>query len=347
MKLSQFDFSLPKELIATRPVKPRSYSRLLYAENDHLSDLHFFDLPNKLIPGDLLVFNNTRVIPALIIGSIEVQAKAEKRLKEFEFLLTKRLSLDSWLCLCKPAKKIAVNTQIIFSKELYGKVLDKTIGGLIIQFQYSGDFFHLLEKFGKMPLPPYIRKFRPVDERDGEDYQPIFSSELGSIASPTASLHFDNDLLKKIVKKGIQSCFVTLHVGVGTFVPIRSENIHEHKMHEEIGEIDIQAAEIINKTLRSGQRVIAVGTTSLRILESVAKDGRISPYKGATDIYITPGFNFTVASALITNFHLPKSSLFILIASFIGLERAKKLYAHAISKGYRFYSYGDASLLVP
>ena len=176
---------------------------------------------------------------------------------------------------------------------------------------------------------------------------PIFSSELGSIASPTASLHFDNDLLKKIVKKGVQSCFVTLHVGVGTFVPIRSENIYEHKMHEEVGEIDIQAAEIINKTLRSGQRVIAVGTTSLRILESVAKDGRISPFKGATDIYITPGFNFKVASALITNFHLPKSSLFILIASFIGLERAKKIYAHAISKEYRFYSYGDASLLVP
>ena len=348
MHISEFDFLLPKELIASRPVKPRSSSRLLYAKNNYLRDLQFLDLPKLLVPGDLLVFNNTRVIPALILGSLVVQGKSKEHWREIEFLLVERLSLDSWLCLCKSSRKISIKTQFIFSKELSGKVLNRTSDGVIIKFQYSGDFFNLLKQCGQMPLPPYIRKLRAVDGQDAYDYQPIFSSEMGSIASPTASLHFDHELIRTLFKNGVKSCFVTLHVGLGTFTPVRVENIHNHRMHEEIGEINMESAQIINRTIASGQRVIAVGTTSLRILESVARDnGKITSFKGGTDIYITPGFVFKVTSALITNFHLPKSSLFILIASFIGLKEAKKLYAHAINKKYRFYSYGDASLLMP
>ena len=348
MHISEFDFLLPKELIASRPVKPRSSSRLLYAKNNYLSDLKFFNLPKLLEPGDLLVFNNTRVIPALILGSLVVEGESKEHWKEIEFLLVERLSLDSWLCLCKSSRKISIKTQFIFSKELSGEVLNRTSDGVIIKFQYSGDFFNLLKQCGQMPLPPYIRKLRAVDDQDKYDYQPIFSSEMGSIASPTASLHFDNELIKTLLKKGVKSCFVTLHVGIGTFTPIRAENIYNHRMHEEIGEINMESAQIINRTIASGQRVIAVGTTSLRILESVMKkNGKITSFKGGTDIYITPGFSFKVTSALITNFHLPKSSLFILIASFIGLEKAKKIYAHAVNKKYRFYSYGDASLLIP
>ena len=348
MHISEFDFLLPKELIASRPVKPRSSSRLLYAKNNYLSDLQFFDLPKLLVPGDLLVFNNTRVIPALILGSLVVQDEPKEHWKKVEFLLVERLSLDSWLCLCKSSRKISIKTQIIFSKDLSGEIFNRTSDGVIIKFRYSGDFFNLLKQCGQMPLPPYIRKLRAVDGQDTNDYQPIFSSEMGSIASPTASLHFDNELIKALLKKGVKTCFVTLHVGLGTFTPIRVENIYNHRMHEEIGEINLGAAQIINRTIASGQKVIAVGTTSLRILESVAKkNGKITSFKGSTDIYITPGFNFKVASALLTNFHLPKSSLFILVASFIGLEEAKKLYAHAINRKYRFYSYGDTSLLIP
>ena len=348
MHISEFDFLLPKELIASRPVKPRSSSRLLYAKNNYLSDLQFFDLPKLLVPGDLLVFNNTRVIPALILGSLVVKDEPKEHWKKVEFLLVERLSLDSWLCLCKSSRKISIKTQIVFSKELSGEIFSRTSDGVIIKFRYSGDFFNLLKQCGQMPLPPYIRKLRAVDGQDTNDYQPIFSSEMGSIASPTASLHFDNELIKALLKKGVKTCFVTLHVGLGTFTPIRVENIYNHRMHEEIGEINLGAAQIINRTIASGQKVIAVGTTSLRILESVAKkNGKITSFKGSTDIYITPGFNFKVASALLTNFHLPKSSLFILVASFIGLEEAKKLYAHAINRKYRFYSYGDASLLIP
>ncbi len=348
MHISDFDFLLPKELIASRPVNPRSSSRLLYAKNNNFSDLQFFDLPKLLVPGDLLVFNNTRVIPALVLGSLVVQGEPKEHWKEIEFLLAERLSLDTWLCLCKSPRKISIKTQFSFSKELSGEVLNRTSHGVIIKFQYSGDFFNLLEQCGQMPLPPYIRKLRAVDGQDTNDYQPIFSSELGSIASPTASLHFDNELIEKLLKKGVKTCFVTLHIGLGTFTPIRVENIYDHRMHEEIGEINMEVAQTINRAIDSGQRVIPVGTTSLRILESVAKkNGKITSFEGGTDIYITPGFSFRVASALITNFHLPKSSLFILIASFIGLEEAKKLYAHAINKKYRFYSYGDASLIIP
>ena len=348
MRLTKFDFSLPKELIATRPKVPRSSSRLLYYNQNILRDLSFFDLPEQLKAGDLLVFNNTKVIPALLYGVIEETDKPKEKWNRLEFLLTKRLAVDHWLCLCKPIKKLKLHKHIIFSNDLTGKAVERCKDGVVVKFKYFGDFFLLLAKTGQMPLPPYIRKFRPADSQDKDDYQTIFSTTIGSIASPTASLHFDSNMMQKIEAKGIKTCFVTLHVGIGTFLPIRTEHISDHKMHEEFGEIDLATTEIINDALTSGRRVIPVGTTSLRILESSAsKSGQIANYKGFTDIYITPGFNFRVTSALITNFHLPKSSLFILISSFIGLEAAKQLYTHAIKNKYRFYSYGDASLLIP
>ena len=348
MQLSEFDFYLPNELVATRPVVPRSESRLLSYKEGNISDLSFVDLPEQLLPGDLLVFNNTKVIPALITGYLENVSIPKENWRRFEFLLTKNLTSDRWLCLCKPSKKLQLQDQIFFSKYLSGTVVEKTKDGIVIEFRYDGDFFTQLDKTGQMPLPPYIRKFRSVDERDKDDYQPIFSKRLGSIASPTASLHFDKELIHRIKERGIRTCFVTLHVGLGTFFPIRTANINNHEMHPEFGEINTAAKKLINSVLALGNRVIPVGTTSLRILESsVATDGKIKVFKGFTNIYITPGFKFRIASGLITNFHLPKSSLFILIASFVGLESAKNLYLHAIRNKYRFYSYGDASLLIP
>ena len=348
MRLTEFDFFLPKELIATRPKVPRSNSRLLYYNQNILRDLSFFDLPDQLKTGDLLVFNNTKVIPALLHGVVEETDKPKEKWNRLEFLLTKRLAVNQWLCLCKPLKKLKLNNHIIFSNDLSGKVVDRRKDGVVLEFQYVGDFFLLLAKTGQMPLPPYIRKFRPADAQDKDDYQTIFSTTIGSIASPTAALHFDSDLMERIEAKGVKTCFVTLHVGIGTFSPIRTEYICDHIMHAEFGEIDLPTSEIINDALTSGRRVIPVGTTSLRILESSAtKSGHIENFKGFTNIFIKPGFKFRVTSALITNFHLPKSSLFILISSFVGLEVAKQLYSHAITNKYRFYSYGDASLLIP
>ena len=348
MRLSEFNFVLPKELVATRPAVPRSDSKLLTYKEGRIEDLSFFQLPSQLRSGDLLVFNNTRVIPALITGILKEPNLPSEKGKRFEFLLIRKLGKDLWLCWCKPSKKLELQKQIIFSEKFFGKAVRKQKDGVVIKFEYSGNFFKMLEKDGQMPLPPYIRKYRSVDDRDKNDYQPIFSSVLGSIASPTASLHFDQRLLKVIREAAIQICFVTLHVGVGTFSPIRTEIINEHQMHSETGEINEDTARIINNVLASGKRVIPVGTTSLRILESsVDDDGKLTSFKGSTNIYITPGFKFKIASGLITNFHLPKSSLFILIAAFIGLESAKDIYSHAIKNKYRFYSYGDASLLIP
>ena len=219
--------------------------------------------------------------------------------------------------------------------------------GIILRFIFNGNFYENLNKTGLMPIPPYIRKIRDVDLSDKKDYQPIFSQKWGSIASPTASLHFDEELINKLKEKDIKFCFITLHVGIGTFNPIRSKNIFDHEMHAEYGEINKQSAIIINNTLKAGGRVIPVGTTCLRILETmVVKEKIINPFSGYTNLFITPGYKFKIASGLITNFHLPKSSLFILVSSFVGLENAKKIYSHAIRKKYRFFSYGDGSILL-
>ncbi len=344
MDLSNFDFDLPNRLIALRPVRPRSSAKLLFYCNRLIKDYNFLNLPDLLCEKDLLIFNNTKVLPALLYGYVNSNNNDKKR--KFELILVNQINDKSWFCICKPLKKIHSGDYIFFSDELNAQVLNKNKKGLILKFEFEGNFFNHLHNVGIMPIPPYIRKIRNADDLDKIDYQSIFSNKTGSIAAPTASLHFDSKLIKGLKEKGINFCFLTLHVGIGTFNPIRSENINDHKMHSEYGEINKETAEMVTKTLKSGGRVIPVGTTSLRILESLdCKNKIVKPFCGFTDIFIKPGHKFKIASGLITNFHLPKSSLFVLVSSFVGLETAKKIYSHAIKNDYRFFSYGDGSIL--
>jgi S-adenosylmethionine:tRNA ribosyltransferase-isomerase len=323
MDISNFDFNLPKSLIASKPLKPRSSAKLLFYEQSSIKDLIFFNLPDILSKNDLLVFNNTKVLPALLYGYV-IESKNDNLInKKFEFLLVNQFDNEDWFCLCKPLKKIESGSKIFFSNKLSAQILKKDEKGIILRFEFNGNFYENLNKTGLMPIPPYIRKIRDVDLSDKKDYQPIFSK-----------------------KWGIKFCFITLHVGIGTFNSIRSKNILDHEMHAEFGEITQKSANIINNTLKAGGRVIPVGTTCLRILESITiKEKKVIPFTGYTNIFITPGYKFKIASGLITNFHLPKSSLFILVSSFVGLENAKKIYSHAIKKKYRFFSYGDGSIL--
>ncbi len=344
MNLSNFDFDLPKRLVASRPIRPRSNAKLLLYHNNLIKDYNFFNLPELLCEKDLLIFNDSKVLPALLYGFVNNDNIYKKR--KFELLLVNQINDKSWFCFCKPLRKIKSGNYIFFSDELIAQVLHKSDKGLTLKFEFKGNFFYHLYNVGIMPIPPYIRKIRKADNFDKKDYQSIFSKKIGSIAAPTASLHFDSKLIKEIKKKGINYGFLTLHVGIGTFNPIRSENINEHKMHSEYGEINKETADMVTRTLKTGGRVIPVGTTSLRILESLDYQNKIvKPFSGSTDIFIKPGYKFKIASGLITNFHLPKSSLFILIASFVGLEAAKKIYSHAIKNNYRFFSYGDGSIL--
>ena len=347
MDLLNFDFDLPKNLIASRPLNPRSCAKLLYYDNSVIKDLKFINLPDLLNKNDLLVFNNTKVLPALLFG-YDKNKKIGFGNKKYEFLLINQIDKKKWFCICKSLKKIEIGIDVFFSSELSAEVIKIKETGLILEFVFKGDFFDHLNKIGFMPIPPYIRKIREVDILDHKDYQPIFSDKIGSIASPTASLHFDRKLLKNLKGKDIKFCFITLHVGIGTFTPIRVRNIFDHKMHAEYGEINQAAVDEINNSLKSGGRIIPVGTTSLRFLESLKiKKNTVRPFSGYTQIYIKPGFKFKIASGLITNFHLPKSSLFILVAALIGLKNAKKIYSHAIRNNYRFFSYGDGSILIP
>ena len=344
MDLSNFDYDLPNRLIALRPVRPRSNAKLLFYSNRLIKDYNFVNLPDLLCEKDLLIFNNTKVLPALLYGYVNSNYNDKKR--KFELILVNQINDKRWFCICKPLKKIHSGDYIFFSDELKAQVLNKNKKGLILKFEFEGNFFNHLNNVGIMPIPPYIRKIRNADDLDKRDYQSIFSNKIGSIAAPTASLHFDSKLIKGLKEKGINFCFLTLHVGIGTFNPIRSENINDHKMHSEYGEINKETAEMVTKTLKSGGRVIPVGTTSLRILESLdCKNKIVKPFCGFTDIFIKPGYKFKIASGLITNFHLPKSSLFVLVSSFVGLETAKKIYSHAIKNDYRFFSYGDGSIL--
>ena len=344
MNLSDFDFDLPKRLVASRPVRPRSNAKLLSYHNNLIKDYNFFNLPELLCEKDLLIFNDSKVLPALLHGFVNSNNIDKKRI--FELLLVNQINDKNWFCFCKPLKKIKSGNHIFFSDELIAQVLDKCDRGLILKFEFKGNFFNHLYNVGIMPIPPYIRKIRKADNFDKIDYQSIFSKKIGSIAAPTASLHFDSKLMKEIKNKGINYGFLTLHVGIGTFNPIRFENINEHKMHSEYGEINKVTADMVTRTLKTGGRVIPVGTTSLRILESLDyKNKIVKPFSGSTNIFIKPGYKFKIASGLITNFHLPKSSLYILIASFVGLKAAKKIYLHAVNNNYRFFSYGDGSIL--
>ena len=350
MKLSDFDFDLPEDLIATRPMTPRSAAKLLFAQGDVFHDKTVGDLIDLFQAGDRLVLNNTRVIPARLNGVRKrhgIQGGSGEA--KIEVTLLDPDTEGCWSVLIKPLRKVQVGEVITFSDQFHAELCEKRDGQAILRFNLTGDAFDgALEQAGAMPLPPYIASKRAADDQDKEDYQTVFAKHRGSVAAPTASLHFDEGLLDALIAKGVDITYVTLHVGAGTFLPVKVDDVTTHKMHKERGEVTPKAAAEILATKSAGGRVIPVGTTALRLVEAAARDtGQIAPWKGATDIFIYPGFEFHVADALMTNFHLPKSTLIMLVSAFIGAERTKKLYTHAVSQRYRFFSYGDASLLIP
>ena len=350
MNLSDFDFELPEELIATRPVSPRSAARLLVAKGDIVDDGFVSDLPEFLRSGDRLVFNDTKVLPARLNGLrsrfIDVNNVAVAKI-EVTLIASKKESI--WSALIKPLRKIRVGEKITFDKSFEAILIDKFDGQGILHFNKENiEFLDHLEELGAMPLPPYIASKRQADKRDKLDYQTIFAQKIGSVAAPTASLHFDLGLLERLKKKGVETSFVTLHVGAGTFLPVKSEDIRQHKMHAEFGEINQKTVDEIRQTKKNGGRIIPVGTTALRLLETAAQSTDIlSEWRGETDIFIYPGYKFIVADGLMTNFHLPKSTLMMLVSALMGKETIESIYNHAITKKYRFFSYGDSSLLFP
>lgn len=348
MKLSDFDFHLPEELIATRPARPRSAARLLVAEGAAIRDRRVTDLVDELRPGDRLVLNNTKVIPARLTGERWRDSGQGRVSARIEVTLLEPTPAGDWRALAKPLRKVAAGEVIRFSDTLSAEAVAKSETELVLRFNLGGDDFDAaLAAAGQMPLPPYIAAKRAPDAQDLDDYQTVFARHSGAVAAPTASLHFDAPLLEALRARGVQFTEVTLHVGAGTFLPVKVEDVTTHRMHAEWGEVTAAAADAINATKAAGGRVIPVGTTALRLLESAARDGQLHPWRGTTDIFIYPGFRFQIADALMTNFHLPKSTLLMLVSALMGRDRMLKVYDHAIRQGYRFFSYGDASLLVP
>ena len=340
MKLSDFDYSLPEELIAQVPASPRDSSRLLaVSSHGEITDNVILNLPQLLRAGDVIVFNDTKVIPAQLYG--------KKGDANIGITLLKQENSDNWECFAKPARKLQIGDEINFSEQLLAIVRQKNDSGtIVLEFSKDGDeFFAALENIGQMPLPPYIKRPRK-DEDDFFNYQTLHAKKSGAVAAPTAGLHFSQQLMQAIEYKGVQVQRVTLHVGGGTFMPVRVEDLSKHKMHSEWIDIDEQTADDINKAKAEGRRIIAVGTTSLRCLESAVDEaGILHPMHKQTDIFITPGYKFRAVDALLTNFHLPKSTLFMLVSAFSGLDVMKNSYAHAVSNKYRFFSYGDACFL--
>lgn len=342
MRVDLFDFDLPAENIALRPASPRDTARLLLVDGDKpLQDRTVRDLPGLLRAGDVLVFNDTKVIPAQLEG-LRGQARIGATLH-------KRISLRQWQVFLRNAKRVREGDRIDFGAgvtALAGARDDD--GGVTLTFEGYEPVELLLERAGRMPLPPYIASKRPTDARDRSDYQTMFAREDGAVAAPTAALHFTPDLMAGLAEAGIASETLTLHVGAGTFLPVKAEDTDDHRMHAEWGRIDQATADRLNAARQAGGRLIAVGTTSLRLLESACgEDGIIRPFADETRIFITPGYRFRAVDGLMTNFHLPRSTLFMLVSALMGRERMQAAYAHAIESGYRFYSYGDSSLLLP
>lgn len=338
MRIEDFDFELPRELIADRPAVPRDSARLLEVRPDGLRDLTIRDLPGLLAPGDLMLFNDTRVIPARLAGQ-----RGEARV---EVTLHKLDGPDRWRAFARPARRLKPGDRIVFASDFSAEVASKgEAGEVVLAFDRSGaDLMAAIERHGTMPLPPYIG--RDADARDREDYQTLFAAREGAVAAPTAGLHFTPELLAALNARGIGRATLTLHVGAGTFLPVKVEDVRDHVMHSEWGEVRAETARKVNETRARGGRIVAVGTTSLRLLETAADpDGSVRTFAGETDIFIMPGYRFRVVDLLVTNFHLPRSTLFMLVAAFSGLERMKSAYEHAKASGYRFYSYGDACLL--
>ncbi|MGJ5618865.1 tRNA preQ1(34) S-adenosylmethionine ribosyltransferase-isomerase QueA [Sulfitobacter sp. MF3-043] len=348
MKLSDFDFDLPETLIATRPAVPRSSARMLVAQGADLRDGHVTDLTTWLRAGDLLVLNDTKVIPARLTGQ-RVRDSTQGRVQaRIEVTLLEPRADGTWAALIKPLRKLKIGETVVFSADFSATLDGVDDGQGHLRFNCAGDVFDdALNAAGAMPLPPYIAAKRPADARDLTDYQTVFARRAGAVAAPTASLHFDASLLAALAVKGVKFTHVTLHVGAGTFLPVKVDDISQHKMHSEWGQVSAAAAADIAATKAAGGRVIPVGTTALRLIETAARTGRIAAWEGDTDIFITPGFKFQVADGLMTNFHLPKSTLMMLVSALMGRQTVKNIYAHAIAEKYRFFSYGDASLLFP
>jgi S-adenosylmethionine:tRNA ribosyltransferase-isomerase len=341
MRVDLFDFDLPPERIALRPARPRDSARLLLVRGSEIADRQVLDLPQLLEPGDVLVFNDTKVIPA--------QLEGRRGDASIGATLHKREGPREWQAFLRNAKRARVGDTIEFGSGVSATVAEKSAdGSALLHFGGDEPMEVLLERAGRMPLPPYIASRRAADEEDRADYQTMFAREEGAVAAPTAALHFTPRLLEALDARGIGRETLTLHVGAGTFLPVKAEDTSGHRMHAEWGRIDATTAERLNAVRTSGRRLIAVGTTSLRLLESAADEGgTIRAFEGDTAIFITPGYRFKAIDGLITNFHLPKSTLFMLVSALMGVDVMKSAYAHAITSGYRFYSYGDASLLLP
>ncbi|WP_299776682.1 tRNA preQ1(34) S-adenosylmethionine ribosyltransferase-isomerase QueA [uncultured Roseobacter sp.] len=348
MKLSDFDFDLPDGLIATRPAVPRTSARLLVAQGADMTDAVVSDITKYLRPGDRLVLNDTRVIPARLSGLRHRTSAQGQTQARIEVTLLEPRSDGTWAALIKPLKKLKIGEEVIFSADLSATLQGTSDGQGHLAFNLEGDDFDAaLNAAGAMPLPPYIAAKRPADARDLDDYQTVFATNKGAVAAPTASLHFDAALLQTIADHGVSFTHVTLHVGAGTFLPVKVDDVTTHKMHAEWGQVSAQAAAEIAATRKAGGRVIPVGTTALRLIETAARGGQIAAWEGDTDIFIYPGFEFQVTDALMTNFHLPKSTLMMLVSALMGQDSVRRIYAHAIAREYRFFSYGDASLLFP
>lgn len=348
MQLSDFDFDLPDALIATRPAVPRTSARLLVANGASLSDNHVHDLPNCLRAGDRLVLNNTKVIPARLSGARARTSAQGNTQARIEVTLLEPQANGNWAALLKPLKKVKFGEEIVFSNDLTATMEDVQDGQAHLKFNVTGGAFDAcLAQAGAMPLPPYIAAKRPADAQDHIDYQAVFAQHSGAVAAPTASLHFDQALLDQLTAMGVTFSEVTLHVGAGTFLPVKVDDVLSHKMHAEWGRVSAQAASEIAATKLAGGRIIPVGTTALRLIETAARDGVIKAWEGDTDIFIYPGFEFHVADALMTNFHLPKSTLMMLVSALMGQQEIRDIYTHAINEKYRFFSYGDSSLLIP
>ena len=341
MRVAEFDFDLPTDRIALRPARPRDAARMLLVEGERISDRGVLDLPDVLRPGDVLVFNDTKVIPA--------QLEGRRGEASVGATLHKRENLRSWWAFVRNAKRVRDGDVIEFGSDVRASAVRRdAAGAILLHFHGDEPVELLLERAGEMPLPPYIASKRGADEADRDDYQTMFAREEGAVAAPTAALHFTDRLLQLLDERGVARETLTLHVGAGTFLPVKADDTANHRMHSEWGRIDPSTAERLNRARADGGRLIAVGTTSLRLLESAADgDGRIQPFEGDTAIFITPGYRFRAIDGLMTNFHLPKSTLFMLVSALMGLDTMKAAYAHAISESYRFYSYGDASLLLP
>lgn len=338
MKKSDFYFDLPEELIAQTPLQQRDSSRLLCLNKNtgELVHQHFYELPDYLREGDCLVLNDSRVLPARLIGGRITGGSVE-------LVLLRDLGEGRWECLSRPGRKTKPGTELIFGNgELKATVEEVAEGGnRIVKFHYEGIFLEVLERLGKMPLPPYITE----ELKDSERYQTVYSKEVGSAAAPTAGLHFTQELLETIRKKGVNICYVTLHVGLGTFRPVKEEEIEDHPMHSEFCIIPEETARIVNETKKNGGRVICVGTTSCRTVESFTRDGQLQPESGWTNIFIYPGYKFKCIDALVTNFHLPESTLIMLVSALAGRENVLNAYNTAVREKYRFFSFGDAMFI--